>query len=272
MARHPIRVIILFKWAKMNLTDHSHQHFHSAPRPVIALGVDYPDGEIIPPHHHKHDQLLYGLTGVVMATTPHGAWMMPPQRGMWIPAGTVHEVRTLGEVKMRSLYLDPAITQGMPTSCQVVGISSFMRNLLEEASALPVEYDEDGRGGALMNLIRFELELLPPIPLSLPLPAHKGLARQCHHFLREPEANITIDHWCDALAMSRRTFTRLFRRETGLSFVAWRQQACIMAALPRLAQGDAVTTIALDLGYDNPAAFSAMFKRILGTTPSLYRP
>jgi AraC-like DNA-binding protein len=71
--------------------------------------------------------------------------------------------------------------------------------------------------------------------------------------------------------MSRRTFTRLFRRETGLSFVAWRQQACILAALPRLAQGEAITTIALDLGYDNPAAFSAMFKRILGSTPSLYR-
>ena len=32
--------------------------------------------------------------------------------------------------------------------------------------------------------------------------------------------------------MSRRAFTRLFRRETGMSFMAWRQQACLLCALP----------------------------------------
>ena len=67
--------------------------------------------------------------------------------------------------------------------------------------------------------------------------------------------------------MSRRSFTRLFRRDTGLSFVEWRQQACIVAALPRLAAREPITTIAIDLGYDNPAAFTAMFKRMLGSSP-----
>ena len=70
--------------------------------------------------------------------------------------------------------------------------------------------------------------------------------------------------------MSRRSFTRAFRAETGLSFVAWRQQACVLAALPRLAAGEPVTTIALDLGYNNPAAFSTMFRRTLGTAPRGY--
>ena len=70
--------------------------------------------------------------------------------------------------------------------------------------------------------------------------------------------------------MSRRSFTRAFRRETGLSFVAWRQQACVLAAVPRLAAGEAVTSIALDMGYDNPAAFTTMFRRTLGTSPRAY--
>lgn len=43
-----------------------------------------------------------------------------------------------------------------------------------------------------------------------------------------------------------------------------------MAALIRLAQGDPVTTVALELGYDSPSAFSAMFRRIMGSTPSDY--
>jgi AraC-like DNA-binding protein len=70
--------------------------------------------------------------------------------------------------------------------------------------------------------------------------------------------------------MSRRAFTRLFRRETGLTFATWRQQACLIAALPRLAAGEPVTAVAIDLGYDNPAAFTSMFKRALGSSPRAY--
>lgn len=111
---------------------------------------------------------------------------------------------------------------------------------------------------------------LPPLPLSLPFPVNEALARRCGAFLLRPTPHDTIDGWSRALGMSRRTFTRLFRRETGLSFVAWRQQACLMAALPRLAAGHPVTTVALDLGYDNPAAFTIMFKRVLGASPRAY--
>ena len=72
------------------------------------------------------------------------------------------------------------------------------------------------------------------------------------------------------MGMSRRAFTRFFRAETGLSFVAWRQQACLMTALPRLAAGASVTTVASDLGYDNPTAFTTMFKRTFGAPPLAY--
>jgi AraC-like DNA-binding protein len=37
-----------------------------------------------------------------------------------------------------------------------------------------------------------------------------------------------------------------------------------------LAADEPVTTVALELGYDNVSAFIAMFKRAMGTTPSRY--
>lgn len=70
--------------------------------------------------------------------------------------------------------------------------------------------------------------------------------------------------------MSRRAFTRLFRREVGTSFALWRQQACLLAAVTRLAQGQSITTIAYDLGYGSPSAFTALFRRILGVPPTRY--
>jgi AraC-like DNA-binding protein len=244
--------------------------FDSVPRPVIALGNNYPDGHLIPPHHHRRGQLLYGASGVVMVATAQGSWVMPPQRGMWIPGGIVHEVRMLGAVATHSLYLEKGVAVGMPDCCQVVGISPFMRSLMAEAVDLPVEYDPDSRAEALMVLIQHEMRQLPVLPLSLPFPTHGVLADRCREFLANPTPHETIDMWSEALGMSRRAFTRLFRRETGLSFATWRQQACLAAALPRLVANEPVTEVAIDLGYDNPAAFTTMFKRALGASPRAY--
>jgi AraC-like DNA-binding protein len=70
--------------------------------------------------------------------------------------------------------------------------------------------------------------------------------------------------------MSRRHFTRLFREQTGMSFSNWRQQACLLAALARLGRGQSVTRVAIELGYSSTSAFTAAFRRTLGTTPSQY--
>jgi AraC-like DNA-binding protein len=239
-------------------------------RPVIAVGNDYPDGHLIAPHHHRRGQLISGATGVIVLSTSEGTWVMPPQRGMWIPPGAQHHVRMVGAVSMQSLYVEPDAVPGMPRQCLVVGVSPFMRSLITEALGLPLEYEPEGRAGALMQLIRHEMQQLPALPLSLHFPPRGPLGSRCRRFVEQPNIRETIDDWADGLGMSRRSFTRLFRRETGMSFVAWRQQACLLRAMPRLAAGDPVTTVALDLGYENPAAFTLMFKRAFGKPPLAY--
>ncbi len=249
---------------------HIESLFRPGAPPVIPRRTIYADGHVIEPHRHGRHQLLYGASGVVIVATPGGRWVMPPERGMWIPAGTTHDVRILGAVRMHSLYLDPLVAEGMPAACQVLGITPFMRALIAEAMELPPDYVPDGRNGALVALIQHEMRRLPRLPLSLPLPGHEGLASHCRRFLRQPDAHAAIDDWSAALGLGRRTFTRLFRRETGMSFANWRQQACAVAALPRLTAGETVTAVAGDFGYDNPAAFAAMFRRVLGAPPRSY--
>src|SRR5690349_10988609 len=95
------------------------EEFDTLSCPIVALGNEYADGHVIPPHHHAWSQLLVGATGAVVVATLHGSWVVPPQRGMWIPAGVMHDVRMLGAVSMRSLYLAPDAAEGMPARCQV---------------------------------------------------------------------------------------------------------------------------------------------------------
>jgi AraC-like DNA-binding protein len=253
------------------LAENRHEpSFDDAARSVVPRRTDYPDGHVIAPHYHRWHQLLSGSSGVVVVATPQGTWVMPPQRGMWIPAGVVHDVKILGSVSMQSLYFRPSGIDAMPAICQVLGISPFMRSLIAEAMHLAVEYEMNGRANALMTLIQHEIRLLPRLSLSLPFPSHTALIERCQSFLKKPDSHQTIDDWSDAHSKSRRSFTRLFRKETGLSFMTWRQQACLVAALPRLVAGETVTSVAVDLGYDNPAAFTTMFKRVLGASPRAY--
>ncbi|WP_164096615.1 helix-turn-helix domain-containing protein, partial [Serratia marcescens] len=76
--------------------------------------------------------------------------------------------------------------------------------------------------------------------------------------------------WADWAGIPARTMTRKFVVETGFTFTEWRQRARLMRALELLAAGQAVTTVALDVGYNNISAFIAMFRRVFGVTPTRY--
>ena len=86
----------------------------------------------------------------------------------------------------------------------------------------------------------------------------------------DPGGTQSFERLARSSGASVRTLTRLFRRETGLTFMRWRQQARLMEALRRLARGDPITVVALDLGYATSSAFTYMFRRALGVPPSRF--
>jgi AraC-like DNA-binding protein/mannose-6-phosphate isomerase-like protein (cupin superfamily) len=247
------------------------QEIEAVPRPVTAVGNDYPAGHLHPAHRHRRSQLLFAEWGTMLVQTENGAWMVPGHQAIWIPAGVTHSITMLSRVATRSVYLEDGAAQGMAKQCRVVGISPLLRALLIAAVDLPAEYDPLGRAGKIMSLLIDEIHAAPVLPLSLPLPQERRLARRCQRFLEHPMAQDTLELWSGELGLSRRTFTRLFRRETGLTFSAWQRRACLMSALPRLLDGERVTTIAYDLGYSSPAAFTVMFRKLVGVAPNAYR-
>ncbi|AKR58281.1 AraC family transcriptional regulator [Devosia sp. H5989] len=242
----------------------------AASGPVFAIPTHYPSGYRVKPHHHSRAQLLYARTGVVMVTSAIGRWMVPPGHAMWIPPEVEHAVEMLGGVNMLSVYVQPRAVPGLPEALRVVALDDLTRALVVEANMQPYGRPDDARAGMVMALLLDSIPRLPEAPLGLPFPADPRLIALCRRFIDNPSPHLVIDDWADELAMSRRTFTRAFRRETGLSLSTWRQQACLFTALPRLAAGEPVTSVALDLGYDSVAAFTTMFKRMLGSPPRGY--
>lgn len=244
------------------------QWIETAKAKVVALSADCPAGHSVEPHRHSRSQLLYALSGVVMVSTGSGHWMVPPEHAIWLPAGVEHAVDMLGDVQLRSIYVRPDAITGLPEDLRVYAITDLMRSLIIEAIGFPREEQHPAdRSTLIQELLLHEVLNLPQRPLALPLPANRRLAGICRRFLESPSPHATIDEWAKEAGMSRRSFTRAFRRETGLGLSMWRQQACLFAALPHLADGEPVTTVALDLGYESVAAFITMFKRMTGESP-----
>ncbi|MGV8597508.1 hypothetical protein ACV35V_34675, partial [Pseudomonas aeruginosa] len=79
-------------------------------------------------------------------------------------------------------------------------------------------------------------ETLPP---PVPLPPEPRWLALCEAFLVEPDIRAGAERWAGLLHTSLRSFNRTFRRYTGLSFGAWKQRACVVQALARLAEDPA---------------------------------
>ena len=238
-------------------------------RPILAFGADYRDGTLLDWHRHARAQLLYACAGTLQVDTENGAWVVPPQQAVWIPGEHSHRVRMQG-ASTRSLYIDPLVAVRPERACAVLQVTPLLRNLLMEAARAPADYRTGERSGALFELLLHEIGRAEPLPLHVPLPAAAALSVLCRRFLRAPDIRVTADEWARRLCMSRRSLHRAFRRETGITLRDWRQRACVVAALSRLAGGTPVTTVALDQGYDSPAAFSTMFKRVMAEPPSVF--
>lgn len=250
--------------------DRNIRWMEESPADVLVHSAEPPHGYVVPEHSHRRTQLLCVFAGVVLVATARGRWMIPPGHALLIPHGLPHSVEMLSDVSMKSVYMMPHDDSARDETPKVLEVTELARSLLLEAIRLQEAQAANRKAELVLSLLVEEIATLEERPLGLPFPADRRLAALCRAYMEAPSPNARLDDWAERLAMSRRTFTRLFRKETGISFVTWRQQASVFACLPQLADGSPVTHVALEAGYESVAAFTTMFRRMLGTSPRTY--
>ena len=211
------------------------QEFHidsvyHLPRPIIAIGNRY-------------------RTGTSSSLTTIGAASSSPERRVWscwprprAPTSCLrsaacrsrqHRVITCASSARCGCRACTWSQARSPTCRALPGRRDLALHaqLDDRSSQSAVETALDSRAAALMELIRHELQQLPVLPLSLRYP-RKSVGRALPRVRPQAGIHETIDDWAADLHMSRRAFTRLFRRETG-SASCWRQQPAYQR-VPRL--------------------------------------
>ncbi len=239
-------------------------------KPVIARSYERNDTDSESWHAHKQAQFVFSARGVLRVLTPVGVWTIGPRRGLWIAPGVAHELQVMGLVSMRCVYFEPEVLPLAGTECRVLNVSPLLAELVE-AIVNNCDGQDDEHYGLVMPLLLKEMrDARRALAASLSLPQDRRLRMVCESLIMDPSNNEPLAHWGDRVGASERTLARLYREETGLTFVQWRQQLRLVESMSRLAKGSTVASVASELGYGNSSAFIAMFRKATGQTPQRY--
>jgi len=246
-----------------------HGNEPSEQRPVTMIGRDLDADEFLSPHRHPWGQVTYALKGVLRVTANHSSWIVPPQRAIWIAPNVMHEVAVLEKAQLRPLCIVAERAPFPGADCKVLQVSGLLRELIVALAQLDPGQPSD-REALLAALILDDLARSATRPIRVPLPRDKRLGALCAGLIADPGSNRTLADWAHQAGASERTLARLFERELGLSFGQWRQQMRLAHAAPLIARGMALSQVAQELGYASQSAFSAMFKKTFGVSPSAF--
>jgi AraC-like DNA-binding protein len=221
-------------------------------------------------HSHARGQAIGAVSGLLAVATERERLIVPPGHVLWMPPAQLHGLDTHGPASGWSAYVAPHACAALPARPQVMAVSGLLREAVARAagwSALPALDPAQARVCAVSV---DEIAAAPCQRLVLPMPRERRLRAIALALAECPADPRTLAEWAAWAGITPRTLTRRYAAETGLAFSTWRQRARLLRALELLAAGQAVTTVALELGYDSLSAFIAMFRRAMGVSPGAY--
>jgi len=271
---------------------------------LAALRADSADGPVViavtmtragvrdtAAHRHARGQLFGAQRGLLTVGTAQGRWVVPATDAVWVPPQAEHSLRSHGAAFSGwSVYVAESACAALPAQACALRVSGLLREAVARAAQWPgdaplgpvqarlaqVLLDEIAQGEPALSGFALDGPALNRLadpaqrPIGLPMPTDPHLLRVAQALADDPADPRGLAEWAAFAHLSERSLSRRFAAQTGQSLLQWRQRARLMRALERLAAGDAVTAIALDLGYDSVSAFIAMFRRSLGATPTAY--
>ncbi|APG18726.1 MULTISPECIES: AraC family transcriptional regulator [Kosakonia] len=254
----------------MRTLDHTPSEFINPLLPVFSMKSEsISDDWELKPHKHPEAQLLFSVKGTMICEVKNCIRLIPPQCAIWIPTNVLHSTRGSGNTDCYCIFIDTSLIKGLPSECSTLSVSPLLRELIIYASGFNHELIKPSEQ-KIIDILVDQIKISSKMDVSLSMPSESRLYSLANMLIKNPGDNLKLKDWANKINMSERSFTRLVHQELGMSFGRWKQQLHIVIALQRISQGDSITTIALDLGYENTSGFVTMFKKVLGKPPLSY--
>jgi AraC-like DNA-binding protein len=244
------------------------RHAQTSDLPVTGVVERYPAAHVVPTHSHPRGHLIYASTGVLRVEAPTGQWLVPPTTAVWLRPCVQHQLTAITAVTAHGIFIAEHITEALPQMDGVVHVSPLMREIITALVKVPHQQPFQPRDELLGRLLVEELKTVAHLPFHLPWPDDKLISEVCENLMRDPAQANNAEVVAQLYAMTAKTLHRRFLKSTGMNFGQWRQKMRLMKSIELLLQGKAITTVALESGYESHSAYSVSFKKTFGRPPS----
>jgi AraC-like DNA-binding protein len=235
-----------------------------------SLGQTFSNGHVLEPHAHPWGQLIYAVSGTMQVLAGNMLWLVPPTRALWAPAGVVHAIEMRGAVAMRTIYVPVERSSGLPAHSHAIDVEPLLREVILHIVGLRLLRTDEAAHQHMAQVFLDLVAAAPSLPLFVPMPRDARAQSVARTLQDDPAAEAKIDAVARKAGASVRTLQRLFREETGMRFVEWRQRLRLLHAIALLEQDASVTQAGAAAGYASTSAFIAAFRQQMGETPSRY--
>lgn len=238
--------------------------------PISILHKAIPALAGVNKYQHQQAQCIYVHSGVLAIVGENGRYFIPPQQAIIIPAEYPHEIIAKSAVELTILYFSIEQKISEADKPNILETSSFIRALFDESTQIKGTYLWKSSEGRLLRLIRDKLIDAASLDIFLPYPSDERLTNITERILKHPSLKSDLVSWGKFVSASPRTLSRVFKKETGITYSEWRQRLNIQIAIKHLSLGDNISEIASLLGYESSSAFIYMFKKQMGVSPNQF--
>ena len=222
-------------------------------------------------HYHDMHQLSLAFDGAIELETEAGLYMVPCQIAAWIPAGVPHRMR-LHRERSASVWFPREMVADDEARVRTLLTSPLMREMTREA----VRWSVFSPPSIIRtNFFRAMASLCSEwicneADLFVPSAFDPRLRRALEEVASDRGA--TLHDVCRHAGMSERSFRRLIKSETGLTWGEYRHRVRILQAIHLLRETRmSIGEIATHCGFEDASWFSKTFRTTVGELPRDYR-
>lgn len=218
-------------------------------------------------HTHDFGQFFSAIRGSMYVGTRNRVLLLSPAMAVWIPPDVEHWLRYVSSNEILYVDVSPAESGKLGAAPRIVQMTPLLHALMRATPDNNLSGLAKPHEAALHELLFHEILAARDVPLSIAMPQDKRISGLAHAAIDDPGSIVSIDEWLSGASASRKTIERLFIAETGMPPSRWLRHARILQAVSELAAGKKISSVAFDLGYESPSAFTYMFRSALGLSP-----
>jgi len=153
-----------------------------------------------------------------------------------------------------------------------VAVSGYLGESPQHPDAAKQQLSHTAPSEDLLNAVIPPLCRMFELLFTYPMEGMQGELHLMLQFLHERHGQVTLEELCSQFSRSKSYVSHLFNEQCGMSLPAYCNDLKLDYSRLLLARADApITSVAMDVGYNDVSYFIQKFKEKFGMTPLQYR-